>query len=106
MVPLRLRLTPYGHLLCEPSADAPETPSPEAAPAPAAPAAAAPAGVSAAQVQDLEKRMVDIEAYMNNVARGDAATSTAADGGGVCRGGLVAQDDRQAAVEQHGAAGA
>jgi Amt family ammonium transporter len=47
-------------------------PAPTAAPAPAA---AAPAGASAAQVQDLEKRMVDIEAYMNNVARGDAATS-------------------------------
>jgi Amt family ammonium transporter len=54
-------------------------PAPEVAPAAAAPAAsAAPSAATAAQVQDLEKRMVDIEAYMNNVARGDAATSKVA----------------------------
>jgi Amt family ammonium transporter len=57
--------------------EAPAAAAPAAAPAPAAaaPAAAAPAAVSAA---DLEKRIADLEAYVNNGARADDATSKVA----------------------------
>jgi Amt family ammonium transporter len=53
-------------------------PSPPAAVAPAAPAPAPEAAPSAA---DLEKRILDLEAYVNNGARVDAATSKIAGAG-------------------------
>ena len=59
-------------------------PAPEAAPAPAAAASAAPAAavVAAAPSADLEKRIADLEAYMNNGARASDAAATKVGGPG------------------------
>ena len=66
-----------------PAAPAAEPAAPAAAPAPApvavAPAAAAPA--AAAAPSDVEKRLADLEAYVNNGARVDAASSKVAGAG-------------------------
>ncbi|MFT3723982.1 MAG: hypothetical protein QM773_10375 [Hyphomonadaceae bacterium] len=68
------------------SAAAPAAPAPAAEPAAAAPApvaAPAPAAVptAAATPADVEKRLADLEAYVNNGARVDAATSKVAGAG-------------------------
>jgi ammonium transporter, Amt family len=68
--------TPPAATAAATGAPTPAAPTPEAPAAAPAPAAAAPAAAEpAVDVAAMEKRVADLEAYMNNVAVGDAKTT-------------------------------